>query len=69
MDEDRRDNSNERVVVEKERNSSGPIVAIVAVIVLLILAFLAFQMLGNSEESTPVDVPNDVNINTDAGTN
>lgn len=62
MDEDRRDNNNERVVTEKEHSKMGPVLAVLAIAVLVLLAFLAFNAMNTEEVETP-GVPDDVNVN------
>lgn len=44
------------VVVERERNSSGPIVAVVAVVVLIVIALFGLPYLTGGGSSTDVNV-------------
>lgn len=64
MDEDRRDNNNERVVVEKERSSLGPIIALIVIVLILIIGFLAFQS-GNDTADETLNVPETIDVNVD----
>ena len=64
MDEDRRDNNNEKVVVEKDKSNAGLIVALIVIGLILLFGYLAFQAADDSTDDG-INTPETVDVNVD----